>query len=98
MGNGISFGSFTTYHGLDQSLLAGTVVKTSEPHPPPPGHASKPVYVGTLIPLSPDWSFVCFHLYSITDLCNALSELWLCCSWEQTVQDLQDADDVITVV
>lgn len=38
------------------------------------------------------------HLYSITDLYSIPRELWLCWAQEWTAQDLQDADDVITVV
>lgn len=60
MGDGINPGSSTTHHGLEWSLWGGTTVETPEPHPPLPGHVSKPAYVGTLIPISPDWVLFVF--------------------------------------
>lgn len=55
MGNGMNRGSITT-----QSLLGGPMVETPEPHPPLHGHVSKPAYVGTLIPINPDWVLFIF--------------------------------------
>lgn len=62
MGNSITPGSSTIHHGPEQSLLGGTVVETPDPHSPLPGRVSKPAYVGTLIPVSPDWVLFVFSL------------------------------------
>lgn len=62
MGNGTNPGSSSTHHGLEQSFMGETMVKTPKPHPPFPGHVRKPARVSTWTPMSPDWVLSVFSL------------------------------------